>query len=386
MIYLDHAATTPVLPAALEAAWPYLTGEFGNASSTHELGHRASAALEDARARVARFIGARPSEVVFTSGGTESDNLAVIGLALANPRGKHIISAKTEHEAVLESIAFLERVHGFEVTWLTVGTFGQISLAELRAALRTDTTLVTLMLSNNEIGTRHPLAEIATAAHEVGALVHTDAVQALGWLPLDVAELGIDALSISGHKVGAPKGVGSLYLRSGTSIEPLIHGGGQEFEVRSGTENVAWAVAFATALDALPKPVELVETIETIAAMRDAFITDVLNTIPRAKLTGLATTGSTHRSPAIASFVFEGVSGEAVLLQLEERGVIVSSGSACAAGRDEPSHVLLACGYGPELAQTSVRFSLSHHTSAEELAEAASALRASIEALTGQGA
>ena len=287
---------------------------------------------------------------------------------------------------MLESIAFLERVHGFEVTWLTVGTFGQISLAELRAALRADTTLVTLMLSNNEIGTRHPLTEITTAAHEVGALVHTDAVQALGWLPLDVAELGIDALSITGHKVGAPKGVGALYLRSGTSIEPLIHGGGQEFEVRSGTENVAWAVAFATALDALPKPVELVETTETIAAMRDAFITDVLNTIPRAKLTGPATTGSTHRSPAIASFVFEGVSGEAVLLQLEERGVIVSSGSACAAGRDDPSHVLLACGYAPDLAQTSVRFSLSHHTSAEELAEATSALRASIEALTGQGA
>jgi cysteine desulfurase len=380
MIYLDHAATTPVYPAALEAAWPYLTGEFGNASSTHELGHRASVALEDARERVARFIGARPTEVVFTSGGTESDNLGVIGLALATPRGKHIVSAKTEHEAVLESIAFLERVHGFTVTWLPVGKFGDIDLADVREALRPDTTLVTLMLSNNEIGAVHPVAEVAQAAHEVGALVHTDAVQALGWLPVNVIELGVDALSISGHKVGAPKGVGAFYLRSGVSAEPIMHGGGQEFELRSGTENVAWAVAFATALDAHAPSAEQAET---TTQLRDAFITDVLHSIPRAALTGPARAGTTQRSPAIASFVFESVSGEAVLLQLEERGVIVSSGSACAAGSDDPSHVLLACGYSPELAQTSVRFSLSRHTTAAELSHAAAALRASVSALTG---
>jgi cysteine desulfurase len=386
MIYLDHAATTPVYPAALEAAWPFLTGEFGNASSTHELGHRASVALEHARSGVARLIGARPTELIFTSGGTESDNLGVIGLALANPRGKHIVSARTEHEAVLESISFLERVHGFEVTWLPLGLFGQINTNELRDALRTDTTLVTLMMSNNEIGTRHAVAEIANLAHEVGALMHTDAVQALGWLPIDVAELGVDALSISGHKVGAPKGVGALYLRSGTAIEPVLHGGGQEFDARSGTENVAWAVAFAAALELLSASAKRGETsAERTAELRDAFITDVLNTIPRAKLTGPASVGSTHRSPAIASFVFDGVSGEAVLLQLEERGVIVSSGSACAAGSDDPSHVLLACGYSPELAQTSVRFSLGHHTTAEDLAQAASALRASVDAVSGLG-
>lgn len=385
MIYLDHAATTPVHPAALEAAWPYLTGEFGNPSSTHELGHRASVALEDARARVARFIGARPTELVFTSGGTESDNLGVIGLALANPRGKHLVSAKTEHEAVLESIGFLERVHGFEVTWLPVAQFGQISMDDVRDALRPDTTLVTLMLSNNEIGTRHPVAQIAQVAHEVGALTHTDAVQALGWLPVDVAALGVDALSISGHKVGAPKGVGALYLRPGIALEPLIHGGGQEFEVRSGTENVAWAVAFATALDSLGAFDTINQHGERTAELRDAFITDILNTIPRAELTGPPTVGTTHRSPAIASFVFEGVSGEAVLLQLEERGVIVSSGSACAAGSDDPSHVLLACGFAPELAQTSVRFSLSRHTTAEELAATAQALRASIDAVSSLG-
>lgn len=382
MIYLDHAATTPVYPAALEAAWPYLTSEFGNASSSHELGHRASVALEDARARVAAFIGARASEVIFTSGGTESDNLGVIGLALANPRGKHIVSAKTEHEAVLESIGFLERVHGFEVTWLPVAQFGQISMDAVRDALRPDTTLVTLMLSNNEIGTRHPVAQIAEAAHEVGARMHTDAVQALGWLPVDVTALGVDALSISGHKVGAPKGVGALYLRSGVALEPLIHGGGQEFEARSGTENVAWAVAFATALDSLGDFDTITQLGDGTAELRDAFITDVLNTIPRAKLTGPPTVGTTHRSPAIASFVFEGVSGEAVLLQLEERGVIVSSGSACAAGSDDPSHVLLACGFAPELAQTSVRFSLGHHTTAEDLRLATEALREALRALT----
>ena len=383
MIYLDRAATTPVYPAALEAAWPYLTGDFGNASSTHELGHRASVALEDARSRVAACVGARASEVTFTSGGTESDNLGVIGLALAHPRGKHIISARTEHEAVLESVADLERGHGFETTWVPVGMFGEIAITDVHSALRDDTTLITLMMVNNEIGTRHPIEQFARLAHDAGALIHTDAVQALGWFDIDVNELNVDALSISGHKVGAPKGIGAFYLRSGVSIEPLIHGGGQEFGLRSGTENVAWAVAFATALDAR-RDFDKLNTVDATVAMRDAFISDVLNTIPRARLTGPATAGLAHRSPAIASFVFEGISGEAVLLQLEERGVIVSSGSACAAGRDEPSHVLLACGLPPELAQTSVRFSLSHHTMAEELAQAASALRASVSALTGE--
>lgn len=390
MIYLDHAATTPVLPAALEAAWPFLTGEFGNASSTHEMGHRASVALEDARARVARFLGARPSEVIFTSGGTEADNLGVIGLALANPRGRHIVSAKTEHEAVLASLGYLERVHGFEISWLPVGAFGQIKVADLREALHPDTTLVTLMHTNNEVGTRHPIAEITSAAHDVGALVHTDAVQAAGWFDLDVSALGVDALSISGHKLGAPKGVGALFVRSGVALEPVIHGGGQEFGMRSGTENVAWAVALATAVDALgPLDTDFDELNghhhdhNPVADLRDAFISDVLNTIPRARLTGAPTTGDKHRSPAIASFVFEGVSGEAVLVQLEERGVVVSSGSACAAGSDEPSHVLLACGLAPELAQTSVRFSLGRHTKAEDLAEAATALRASVAAITG---
>lgn len=368
-LYLDHAATTPVNPAALQAAWPWLTSEFGNPSSTHEFGNRASTALEDARARVAKFFNVRPAEITFTSGGTESDNLAIVGLALANPRGKHIVSARTEHEAVLAAIEFLERMHGFETTWLELDECGHAK--DFSAALRPDTTLVSLMLANNEIGTLHPIAEYAKVTHEVGALFHTDAVQAVGWCELDTQSLGVDALSASGHKFGAPKGSGVLVLRSRAHAEPLIHGGGQEHGLRSGTENVAWAVAIATALEALPSQEN---EANRIAKLRDEFISSVLAKITNAKLTG----HPTNRLPNIASFTLEGVSGEAVLLELERRGVIVSSGSACAAGSDEPSHVLLAIGVQPEVAQTAVRFSFSHETTEAELSQAATALAESV--------
>ena len=369
MLYLDHAATTPVIPAALEAAWPYLTGDFGNPSSTHEFGLRAAAALDSARARCATWLDAPASDIVFTSGGTEGDNLALSGLALASTRGKHIISALTEHEAVLETLRYLERVHEFEISWLTVDTAGRIDMEEFRSTLRPDTTVVSLMLTNNEIGTVHPLTEIISAAHSVGALVHSDAVQAAGWLDLRVGKngtlvAGIDALTLSGHKLGAPKGSGLTYIRGRHAIEPLIHGGGQEFDRRSGTENVAWAIALATALEALPIP--QVEH-EGISALRDSFIAQVLSAVPSARLTG----DVVKRHPAIASFTCAGVHGETLLLECERRGVIVSSGSACAAGSDEPSHVLIACGIAPEIAQSSVRFSFSHHTTVEELEQAA---------------
>lgn len=369
MIYLDNAATTPVKPEALQAAWPWLTSEFGNPSSTHELGHRSSVALEDARSTVAKFFNARPAEVTFTSGGTESDNLAIIGLALSNPRGKHIVSARTEHEAVLAAIEFLERVHGFEATWLDLDEHGQV--LNFESVLRKDTTLVTLMVANNEIGTLHPIAELAKATHQVGALFHTDAVQAVGWVDLDLQQLGVDAISISGHKFGAPKGSGVLLLRSGAHAEPLIHGGGQESGLRSGTENVAWAVAIATALKSIAP---ITKESKRVSDLRNEFISNVLAKLPNAKLTG----HPTNRLPNIASFTLEGVSGEAVLLELERRGVIVSSGSACAAGSDEPSHVLLAIGIAAEVAQTAVRFSFSHETTAEDLNAAASALVESI--------
>lgn len=383
MIYLDNAATTPVVPAALEAAWPWLTAEFGNPSSTHELGLRAKNALEGARSRIAASLECPASDLVFTSGGTEGDNLAITGLALANPRGKHIISTKTEHEAVLETLGFLERVHGFEITWLTVDSQGNIDLAELSTALRSDTTLVSLMLANNEIGTTHPLPLIIEAAHVVGALVHTDAVQAGGWFDLRVGKNGtlvssVDALTISGHKLGAPKGSGVTYIRGRLAVEPVLHGGGQEFGRRSGTENVAWAVAVATAVQSLPdhEPEAL-----RVSSIRDAFISQVLDTVPQAALTG----NPVDRHPAIASFTFAGLNGETLLLELEERGVIVSSGSACAAGSNDPSHVLIACGIEPDVAQTSVRFSLSHGTTAEELQRTADALVEAVASVSGLG-
>jgi cysteine desulfurase len=378
MIYLDNAATTPVRTEVLQAAWPFLTNEFGNPSSTHELGGRASTALDSARERVAHWFGARGSEIIFTSGGTESDNLGIIGLAFANPRGKHVISARSEHEAVIAAVEFLERVHGFEVTWLELDELGSIrgGVAGLRAALRPDTTLVTLMVGNNEIGTLHPIAELAEAAHEVGALFHTDAVQAVGWVDLNVKSLGVDALSISGHKFGAPKGSGALYLKGRTKVEPIIHGGGQENELRSGTENVAWAVALATAIELLP---EVEAEARRVAAIRDAFILQVMEAAPNALPTG----HPTDRLASIVSFCFVGVSGESILVKLEERGIICSSGSACAAGSDEPSHVLLAIGVEPEVAQSAVRFSLAHDTTEEELEGAVIAISESLASIQG---
>jgi cysteine desulfurase len=383
MIYLDHAATTPVFPGALEAAWPWLTSEFGNPSSKHELGGRASTALADARRTVATWLDVSAHEVVFTSGGTEGDNLCVVGLALANPRGKHIVSARTEHEAVLQSIDYLQRIHGFEVTWLAVDETGAIDLAQLdpaneASALRPDTTLVTLMVANNEIGTIHPIAEIAERAHAVGALMHTDAVQAAAWLDIrpTVAgsyTFGVDALTISGHKLGAPKGSGAVYLRAGLAVEPTMHGGGQEDARRSGTENIAWAVALATAIErTVPRGAELTAEAARVSGLTTTFIQEVLAGVPEARLMGARASDPT-RLPSIASFVFDGLNGETILLELEERGVVVSSGAACAAGKDEPSHVLRACGFSDDTARTQVRFSLAHTTTADDVADAARA-------------
>ena len=374
-IYLDNAATTPVLPAALEAAWPWLTNEYGNPSSKHELGFRASTALESARSDVAKFLGCRPSEVTFTSGGTESNNLAITGLALANPRGKHIVSARSEHESVLQTLDYLQRVHGFEITWLSLNEFGEISLDELQQVLRPDTTLVTLMQVNNEIGTRNPILEISAAAHSVGALMHTDAVQGVGWVETGIAQLGVDALSIAGHKVGAPKGSGAVYVAGRLPLEPILHGGGQEFGRRSGTENVAWAVALATALKSLPA----LESNIITEQLRKDFTAQVLQLFA-----GSISTGSqTNRSAAIASFCFPFCSGESLLIELERLGVVCSSGSACAAGSDEPSHVLTAIGLAAEVAQTAVRFSFSHSTTEQELQTTLDALKVAIDNLVG---
>ncbi|MFE6967428.1 cysteine desulfurase family protein [Agromyces sp. NPDC057679] len=377
MIFLDHAATTPVRREALEAMWPYLTGAFGNPSSRHGLGDEAARALAAARLAVAEVVGARPGDVVFTSGGTEADNLAVKGLALASPRRRHLVVSPIEHEAVLESAAYLARHHGFAVSEVAVDAAGLVSPEALAAVLRPDTTLVSVQLANNEIGTVQPVAELAALAHEHGALMHSDAVQAAGWLPLSLDALGVDALSLAGHKVGAPKGTGALVVRGRLPIEAVLHGGGQERGRRSGTENVAGAVAFATALRLAEA--DRVASCARVGSLGARLAARVLAELPDARLTGDAT----RRLPGTVSFVFPGTSGEAVLLELERDGVVCSSGSACAAGSDEPSHVLTAIGVPGELAQTAVRFTLGSSTTASEIEDAATAVVRAVSAVRG---
>ena len=349
MFYLDRAATAPVRREVLEAMWPYLTGTFGNPSSTHGVGDAAARGLADARSTVAALLGCRPAEVVFTTGGTEGANTAVKGIALAAPRGRHVVTSAIEHEAVLESCRYLERHHGFDVTVVPVDGTGRVHPAALAEALRPDTTLVSIAHADNEIGTVQDVPALAAVAHAVGARFHTDAVQSAPWLPVGLDALGVDAVSVSGHKLGAPKGTGVLLLRSGVPLEPLLHGGGQERGRRSGTEDVAGAVAVATALaiTAAERPDAAVAASRT----RDAVLDGVLDAVPGAIVTG----SRTARLPGHASFCFPGVNGETVLLELEQRDVVSSSGSACAAGSTEASHVLTALGLPEDVARTALR-------------------------------
>jgi cysteine desulfurase len=372
MIFLDAAATTPVRREVLEAMWPYLSGEFGNPSSHHTLGEAAASALAGARAAVAKVLGCRPGEVTFTSGGTEADNLAVKGIALsrqaADPALNRVVISAVEHPAVEESARYLERFHGFTVDVVPVDGTGRVTPEAFAAVLGPETAVASIMYANNEVGTIQPVARLAAAAAGRGVPFHTDAVQAAGWLPLDVTTLGVDALSISGHKLGAPKGCGVLYTRGRTRVEPLMHGGGQERGRRSGTENVAGAVALATALTLAHG--ERLELATRVAGLRERFIATILDTVPDALLTG----HRTERLPSVASFCFPGTSGESVLLELERQGVVCSSGSACAAGSDAPSPVLTALGYDAEVAQAAVRFSFTSTVTAEELEQAAAAV------------
>ncbi|WP_223690954.1 cysteine desulfurase family protein [Leifsonia poae] len=379
MIYLDAAATSAVRREVLEAMWPYLTGDFGNPSSHHTVGESAARALAGARAAVAQWLGCRPGEVTFTSGGTEADNLAIKGIALAAPRGRHLVTTPIEHEAVLASVDYLVRQHGFEVTFVPVDAAGLVSPDVFAAALRPDTTLASVMLANNEVGTVQPIAALAALAHTHGIPFHTDAVQAAGWLDLDVGALGVDALSVSGHKIGAPKGIGALFVRGRIPVEPVLHGGGQERGRRSGTENVAGAVALATAarLSTGARPA----VAAAASRARDAFVAAVLAEIPDARLTG----HPSERLPATASFVFPGTNGETVLLELERRGVVSSSGSACAAGSEDASHVLLALGYSDDVARTAVRFSWGADVSAADLAAVAPAVGDAVREVAGLG-
>jgi cysteine desulfurase len=361
VFYLDRAATTPVRREVLEAMWPYLTGVFGNPSSTHGVGDEAARGLTAARAAVARVLGCRPAEVVFTTGGTEGANTAIKGIALAAPRGRHVVTSAIEHEAVLESCAYLARFHDFDVTVLPVGPDGRVDPAVLRAALRPDTTLVSIAHADNEIGTVQDVSALAAVAHEVGARFHTDAVQSAPWLPIGLGVLGVDALSLSGHKLGAPKGTGVLAVRSGVPLEPLLHGGGQERGRRSGTEDVAGAVAVATALGLAAETVRSGEG--TATTVRDAVLDGVLAAVPGAIVTG----SREHRLPGHASFCFPGVNGETVLLELEQRDVVSSSGSACAAGSTEASHVLTALGIPEDVARTALRLTFDATLTADDV-------------------
>ncbi|WP_159702140.1 cysteine desulfurase family protein [Arthrobacter sp. 18067] len=376
MIFLDAAATTPVRREALEAMWPYLSGEFGNPSSHHTLGEAAAAALAGARSGVAKVLNCRAGEVTFTSGGTEADNLAVKGIALArraaDPSLNRVVISAIEHPAVEESARYLERVHGFAVDVLPVDREGLLSVDALRTVIGPETALVSIMYANNEIGTVQPIASLASVAREHGVPFHTDAVQAAGWLPLDVKALGVDALSISGHKLGAPKGSGVLFTKGRLRVEPLVHGGGQERGKRSGTENVAGAVALSTALGL--SHAEQPEQAARVSGLRDQFIDRVLAGVPNALVTG----HRQQRLPSVASFCFPGTSGESVLLELERLGVVCSSGSACAAGSDAPSPVLVALGIAPETAQTAVRFSFTSTVTDADLEQAASAVETAV--------
>ncbi len=374
-IYLDHASTTPVHPAVLEAMEPYLRGEFGNPSNLYRLGRRAATALEQARATVARSLGCQGDEIVFTGGGSESDNLALKGIALARPDRRHLVTTAIEHSAVLGAAADLQEHFGADVTYVPVDERGVVDPEAVAAAIRPDTCLVSVMLANNEIGTIQPVAEVARLARARGVLVHTDAVQAAGLLDLHVGRLGVDALSLSAHKFYAPKGTGVLYVRRGTPLVPLIHGGSQEGRRRAGTENLAGIVACATALELVERHREA--TCARLTVLRDRVIEGIEARVPGALLNG----DRRRRLPGNVNFCFRDVQGESILLELEMEDVYASSGSACHAGSQDPSHVLLAIGRSPELAHTGVRLTLGAPTTEAEVERVLELLTLAVERL-----
>ena len=360
-IYMDHAATTPVRKEVLEAMLPYFTEYYGNASGIYGIAKESKKAMEKAREQVAEAINAQPSEIYFTAGGSESDNMALRGVAEAlKDKGNHIITTKIEHHAILHTCEYLEK-HGFRVTYLDVDADGKVRLEDLEAAICPETILISVMFANNEIGTIEPIAEIGKLAHEKGIYFHTDAVQALGHVPIDVEEMHIDLLSISGHKLGAPKGIGAIYIRKGVRITPLIFGGAQEKKMRAGTENIPGIVGLGKAVELAAA--ELPETRAKLEKMRDRLIKGILEAIPYSKLNG----HPTDRLPGNCNISFEFIEGESMLLLLDALGVAASSGSACTSGSLDPSHVLLAIGLPHEKAHGSLRLTLDTDNTEEEI-------------------
>ena len=369
-VYLDYNATTPVEPEVLGAMLPYFSTDFGNAASIHTPGQRARAAVETAREQVAALIGARPQEIVFTSGGTESDNHAIFGAvgqaflpvssSINANSPPHIITTAVEHEAVLNACQALEK-QGVAVTYLRASRNGLIYLNELCDAIRPETVLITVMHANNELGTVQPLEEIGRIAAEADVYFHTDAVQSAGKIPIDVTALAVDLLSISGHKFYAPKGIGALYVRGGTRLRQLLYGGHHQRGFRPGTENVAGIVGLGKAAEIARN--SLAEDAQRVSALRDQLQQDLLHLVPQSRVNGCAA----PRTPNTTNIVFPGVEGEALLIALDLKGLACSTGAACSSGAVEPSHVLTAIGLPPEEARASLRFSLGRHTTSADI-------------------
>jgi cysteine desulfurase len=360
-IYFDHNATTPITPEVLAAMLPYLTEEYGNASSIHAYGQNAREAVEQARSSVAALVGARAADIMFTSGGTESNNHAILGAVAAAPgKNKHVITSAIEHVAVLDSCKALAK-SGIDLTVLPVDREGLVNSEDVRSAVRPETVLITLMLANNEIGTIEPIEEIGQIAAEQGILFHTDAVQAAGKIPIDVEELGVDLLSISAHKFCGPKGVGALYIRKGTQLAPLLYGGHSERDRRPGTEDVA-------AIAGMGKAAELARTgmreeNERIRGLRDRLERGLLDRVPHSWVNG----ARAPRVPNTSNLTFSFIEGEAMVIALDLKGIACSTGAACSSGAVEPSHVLMALGLAPEDARATLRLSLGHQTTEEEI-------------------
>lgn len=373
-IYFDHAATTPLDPRVLGAMRPYLAEAYGNPSSMYQLARIARQGVDRARDDVAEILGARPAEIIFTGSGSEGDNFAIKGVALAHRSGGHLITSQIEHHAVLNSLAFLERL-GYAVTYLPVDQSGLVDPDAVARALRPETILVSIMHANNEIGTIQPIQEISRITRARRIPFHVDAVQSAGYLDINVDRLGVDLLTISAHKFYGPKGVGALYLRRGTVCWPLIHGGGQERGRRAGTENAAGVVGLATALRIATE--EQAERNRAIRILRDRLIQGVLEKVPAGRLTG----HPARRLPNSASFAIEGVSGESLLLALDQQEIMVSTGSACTSGSMEPSHVLRALGLPENLIQGGLRLSVGHENTVEEVDRFLQVLPACVERL-----
>jgi cysteine desulfurase len=360
-VYLDYTATTPVAPEVLAAMLTYFSEEYGNASSIHTFGQRARGAVEEARESVAALLGARPAEIMFSSGGTESNNHAIFGVVGgAEGRSKHVITSAVEHSAVLDPCKALEE-RGVAVTVLPVDRDGIVNPEDVRRAIRPETVLITIMLANNELGTIEPIEEIAKIASKNGVTLHTDAVQAAGKIPIEVAKLGVHLLSISAHKLYGPKGVGALYVRKGTHLEPLLYGGHSERDRRPGTEDV-------TSIAGLGKAAELAvahmkDEGRRIAELRDRLENGLLERIPHASVNG----SRAHRTPNTTNLTFPFIEGEAMVIALDLKGIACSTGAACSSGAVEPSHVLTAIGLAPEDARATLRLSLGHHTTDEEI-------------------